>query len=269
MSMKIRTTILAVLCCLELSTGSTFAGSGCTRVIVSGDPNYSPFSWYDGKAMRGAAQEIVARALDKIGLPHETRYAGPFARMMLEAEHGAVDIVAELKDIPERQSLFAFSHTAMFLNPIAVFTRTDAKIQYDQWGDLRSLRGGITNANRFGGGFDEFMAENLTVELANDIKGNFDKLAHRHIDYFVTAYYPGMNYLVQAKRQAEFKALQPYVTESANYVGWSKASGCLSRLPELDQALSSMEASGEIAKIINHYLDEWRADTLANKSNAK
>ncbi len=211
--------------------------------------------------MRGAALEIVTRALSKIGLPYETRYVGPFARLMLEAQHGTVDIIVEMKNIPERQQQFEFSHTAIFLNPIAIFTRIDEQIPYREWNDLRGLHGGITNANRFGADFDNFIAQNLTIETANDIKGNFDKLARRHIDYFVSAYYPGMNFLIQQGRQREFKVLQPYATESANFVGWSKASACLLRIDEFDHTLSEMEASGEIAEIVNRYLDAWRKGT--------
>jgi len=264
--MKRHLALVATAACLIAAMPFARAGGGCQHVVVSGDPSYAPFSWYDGKAMRGAALEIVTRALTKIDLPYEARYVGPFARLMQDAEHGLVDVIVEMKDIPERQTQFDFSHTAIFLNPIAIFTRADAEIAYHDWGDLRELRGGVTNANRFGGDLDAFIAQNLTVETANDIKSNFDKLARRHIDYFITAYYPGMNYLIQQKRQGEFKALQPYATETANFVGWSKASPCLSRLEELDHILSAMEASGEIAEIVDRYLSSWRKEKpVANK----
>jgi polar amino acid transport system substrate-binding protein len=256
--MKLRILLAAMTVCLIATMPVAQAGGTCERVVISGDPNYAPFSWYEGNSMRGAALEIVTHALIKIGLPYETRYVGPFARVMQDAQHGLVDIIVEMKNIPERQQAFEFSHTAIFLNPIAIFTRADEEIPYHEWNDLRGLRGGITNANRFGSDFDSFIAQNLTIETANDIKGNFDKLGHRHIDYFITAYYPGMNYLMQQKRQGEFKVLRPYAIESANFVGWSKASSCLPRLAELDQTLSEMEAGGEIEEIVNRYLDAWR-----------
>lgn len=258
---------LATAICVIAAMPFAHAGGVCQKVVVSGDPGYAPFSWYDGNTMRGAALEIVTRALNKIGLQYETRYVGPFARVMLEAQHGNVDIIVEMKNIPERQAQFDFSRTAIFLNPIAIFTRSDAEISYHEWNDLRSLRGGITNANRFGGDLDSFITQNLTVEVANDIRGNFDKLARRHIDYFITAYYPGMNYLIQQKRQSEFKVLQPYATESANFVGWSKTSPCLPRLDEFDHTLSEMEANGEIAEVVNRYLEAWRK-TVPASSNA-
>lgn len=244
-------------------------GTQCQRVIVSGDPSYQPFSWYDGKTMRGAALEVVTKALQRIQLPYEVRYVGPFARLLLETKSGGVDIIVELKDLPERRAFLDYSNTAMFLNPIAIFTRKDEQIPYHDWNDLRGLHGGITNANKFGGGFDEFLVDNLTVEVANDIKGNFDKLARRHIDYFITSYYPGMNYLMESGRLADFKTLRPYVTESANYVAWSKTSPCADRMRELDNALSNMESEGEIRKIVDAHLDTWRTGGQATKNAIK
>jgi len=230
----------------------------CQRVVVSGDPDYRPFSWYDGKTMQGASIEITSKVLDRIKLPYEVRYVGPFARVLLSAKFGDVDIIAELKNKPEREQYLTFSSTAIFTNPIAVFTLKGKEFPYRVWHDLAGKRGGITNGNQFGGGFDEYLAADLNVETATDIKVNFDKLAHNRIDYFVTAYYPGMTYLIEERRLDEFSALQPYVTESANYVGWSKASPCLDRLHDFEAALSDMTRSGETARIVKSYLELWK-----------
>jgi polar amino acid transport system substrate-binding protein len=243
-----------------------FAGdnkSGCERVVVTGDPDYPPFSWYENGKFYGSAIEIVTAALKRIGLPYEVRYVGPFLRALNEARAGSVDIIAELKDNADRRAYLAFSKVPIFANPVAVFTRADRKLPFKEWGDLTGLRGGVTLGNKFGGGFDEYLAAQLTVETADRIKQNFDKLAYARIDYFVNSYYPALTYLVRANREAEFTALQPFVTASDNFVGWSRASACVGRLEQFDAALTAMVRSGEVRRIQDENFEKLRQGSRA------
>jgi polar amino acid transport system substrate-binding protein len=240
---------LSLACLLACATQA--AERSCSKVIIVGDPDYPPFSWYDGHAMHGAAIEIVQRAFEHAGIAYEIRYVGPFNRVLQSAKNGAVDVIAELKDTPERDDYLVFSKTAIFTNPVTVFVRGDSKFVFHGWKDLAGLHGGITLGNKFGGGFDEFLAQSLTVESANGIPNNFAKLELGRIDYFVNSYYPALSYLKKEHKTAQFKALRPFVTESSNYVGWAKSSPCLARLPDVNHALADLIKSGEA----KHMLD--------------
>ena len=226
----------------------------CAKVVLSGDPDYPPFSWYDGHAMHGSAIEIAQRAFEHAGILYEVRYVGPFNRVLQSAKNGSIDVIAELKDTPERRDYLAFSRVAIFNNPVAVFVRNDSKLAFHEWKDLAGLHGGITLGNKFGGGFDEFLAQSLTVESANGIANNFAKLDLGRIDYFVNSYYPALNTLETEHKAGQFKALHPFVTESSNFVGWAKGSPCLARLGEFDRILSGMVKSGEVKHILESNL---------------
>ena len=234
--------------------------SACPRVVISGDPDYPPFSWYDGHTMRGSAIEIAQKGFEHAGISYEVRYVGPFNRVLQSAKNGTVDVIAELKDRPERHDYLAYSKVAIFSNPVAVFVRGDSKIAFHGWKDLAGLHGGITLGNKFGGGFDEFLAQSLTVESANGIANNFTKLELGRIDYFVNSYYPALNYLESERKTEQFKTLRPFVTESSNFAGWARSSPCLARLDEFDRILTGMVKSGEVRRIhdsnLTHLQDE-------------
>ncbi len=168
----------AQLALAALLAASPAAGDppACRSVVVTGDPDYPPFSWSDEGKLRGAAVTVVTSALDRIGLPYEVRDVGPFTRVLYEAAEGRADVVVEL---------------------------------------------------------------------------SFEKLSHRRIDYFVVGYYPGIAWLTQHHRESEFKGLRPFVTESDNYVGWSKAGACIGRLPDFDAALAKMVRTGEVRRAID------------------
>jgi polar amino acid transport system substrate-binding protein len=232
-------------------------GEPCTRVIVSADPEFPPFAWYDGKRMHGASVEVVTEVLDAIHLPYEVRYVGPFVRLLQSARLGSVDIITELKDTPERREFLHFAPTPIFLNPTSVFVKSTSSLHYKSREDLKGHLGGVTHGTRFGGGLDEYLSAELNTETAPGIKENFAKLALGRIEYFISPYYPAVSYLSAAGKEAEFVALKPHVAQVDNFVGWSKKSPCLSRLAEFDSVLAKRVRSGAVQQRIDEAMKVW------------
>ncbi|HEY1092222.1 MAG TPA: transporter substrate-binding domain-containing protein [Burkholderiaceae bacterium] len=230
----------------------------CTKVVVTADPEFPPFAWYDGKSLRGASVDVVLAVLDAIKLPYELRYVGPFPRVLLRAEEGDVDIITELKRTPERMAYLAYAETPIFTNPSAVYVRAEREMAVRTREDLRGLVGGVTRGTRFGDGLDEYIEASLQVQVASGIKENFAKLEARRIDYFLSPYYPAQLHLLAAGEEAKFRALKPFVAEALNYVGWSRRSACLGRLAEFDAMLKRyLQASGR-ERLVNEGNIAWR-----------
>jgi polar amino acid transport system substrate-binding protein len=247
----------AVMAMMAASRGG--AAEPCERLVISGDPEYPPLVWFDGQTMRGTTIEIATAVAHRLDLPYDVRYVGPFPRVLLAARNGEIDLISEMKDTPERQAYVAFPSTPIFVNPIAVFARRAHPIAFTKWDDLIGRRGGITLANKFGGGFDEFLAQHLTIEDAPRLESGFAMLAKDRIDYFVTGYYPGLAYLIRANEEQEFVALEPYVTASDNFLGVAKKSHCIGRLADIDAALAELTRSGELQRIFQTGFESWRS----------
>lgn len=230
----------------------------CDRVIVSGDADYQPLSWFDGKEMRGAAEAIVGAALTRLGLPYEIRYVGPFKRVLAAAELGDIDIVAELKKAPDREVFLAFPPTPIFVNPVAVFTHRSRNLKLRKREDLVGLRGGIVFANRFGGGLDGFLAERLSVEEVPRLDLGLKMVELDRLDYFITGYYPGMTYLLDRGWETTYTAQRPFIVATDNFVGIARRSRCFAQLAGLDAALAEMERDGEIDRLFNDATEAWR-----------
>jgi len=239
-------------------TSSVLSAANCNKIIITSDPEYPPFHWYNGAALRGASIRIVTRVLEDMNIPYELRYLGPFARVLAMAQAGKVDIVTTLKDTPERRAYLTFTSTPAFQNPIGVFVASNKAISYSRWQDLQSLRGGITHGNRFGEPFDSYMRNNLQIEEANSTEANFKKLAVGRIDFFITGYYAGLAYLAGQQLQKGFIALKPFVSESDNYIAFVSASPCMQYMDEFNRRLTELVKSGEHTALIEQSLQEWR-----------
>lgn len=263
-----KTYLLAMLLA-TLAVTTTVHGAECAKVVVSADSDYAPLHWYDGKRLTGASIEIATRALTALDIPFEVRYVGPFHRVLKEAESGEVAMVASLKNTPERQQYLAYTSTPLFSNPIAIFVARDRNFAYAGWNDLVGKRGAITLGNQFGGGFDEFMRTNLKVDSAQKVYMNFSKLDAGSIDYLITGYYSGLIYLRENKLSDRFVALQPYISQTDNYIAMSKASPCVKYLPRINAQLELMQRRGELRSVLERYAAEVKLEANASQAAQK
>lgn len=251
---------LALACALACAWGVALAGtSACTHMVVSADPAYPPLHWYDGGTFRGASIEIARRVLDDLKIPYEFRYVGPFARLMIAAENGEVDMIATLKSTPEREKFLLFAGAGTLSNPVAAFVARLRPVNYNGREDLVGLRGGITRGNRFGDGFDEFLQSRLTVEEANTPEANFRKLATGRIDYFVTGYYTGMAHLIKFHQEDQFLALKPYVADTANFLALTRKGHCADQLQAIEARLSVLKKNGTLDRLVRESLQTWKS----------
>lgn len=249
-------------CLLATMAFATAADAAeCTRMVISADSDYAPLHWYDGKRLTGASIEIATRALAALDIPFEVRYVGPFHRVLKEAENGVVAMVSSLKVTPEREQYLAYTSVPLFSNPIAVFVARDRGFAYKGWKDLVGKRGAITLGNQFGGGFDEFMRDNLKVESAQKAYMNFSKLDAGSIDYLITGYYSGLIYLNQTNQGDRFMPLRPYVSETDNFIALSKASPCVKYLDRINAQLEVMQKRGELRAILERHAAELKVDS--------
>lgn len=250
---------------LLITSGMALAQGSCTKVVVTADPEYPPYAWYDGQTLRGASVDVVLAVLQAIKLPYELRYVGPFMRVLQNARAGDVDIITELKRNAEREEYLAYADTPIFTNPSSVFVRAGQNIKFTKREDLRGLRGGVTHGTRFGDGLDEFIEANLTVETGPGIKENFLKLDAGRIDYFITPHYPALSHLISSGSEVRYKALKPFVAEALNYVGWSRRSACVGRLAEFDAMLKRYLATMNAGRLVDDNQDAWRRNPVMKR----
>lgn len=244
---------------------SCLARDLCGKVVVSADPEFPPFAWYDGQTLRGASVDVVVTVLREIKLPYELRYVGPFVRVLQNARNGDIDIITELKRNAEREQYLAYANTPIFANPTTVFVRAGHPFKFTGRDDLRGLHGGVTRGTRFGNGFDEYIDGNLDVEVGPGIKENFLKLEAMRIEYFISPHYPALSHLISTGNEAKFRALKPFVAEALNYVGWSRRSPCLDRLAEFDATLRRYLAGLNTGRLVEDSYEAWRRNPVMKR----
>jgi polar amino acid transport system substrate-binding protein len=230
----------------------------CTRVVFSANPDYPPYHWAEGERIVGASVALTGRILDQLGVAWEARHMGPWPRVLKSAEHGQIDLVLSLKPTPEREAYLVFTPAPAFPNPMAVFTAKARPLTFEQPQDLVGKTGGRTAGDRFGDAFDKLAAQQLTLEDADSLGVNFQKLAAGRIDYVVTGLYTGRAQLLQMGLAERIAPLPKLVNEGFIHHGFSRRSPCVALLDAVNAGLAAARRDGLERRLLEEALQQWR-----------
>jgi len=246
---------------LSAAENSVILPEGCRTVVYSTNPKYPPYDWDAGNnGFDGASIELL-----KMVMPPELPLKAlvyPWKRSLFLAEQGQIDLLVSLRITPERSSYLTFTSHRSFPNPIVVFVRKDRKFSYTSWKDLKKRKGGISAGDTFGGGFDEYWRNNLTIEDAPTMLENFQKLDNGRIDYFVTSKYVGKAHLSKNPPEHEIISLSPTISNLDIHFGFSKRSACAPLADYVSKRLKELDGKGIPEKLLKKHLKRYRKISL-------
>ncbi len=233
-------------------------GAECRQVIFSAHPNYPPYHWADGDQIVGASADVAKIILEELGIPYESRFVGPWNRVLLNAEKGEIDMVLGLKKVPEREQYLVFSTAPFYENPVAVFVPAGHEFEYLEWNDLIGRHGTLNLGDRHGEDFDKFVENQLDVIWVAGLKGNFNALINDRSEYFITGLYTGRAYLETSKLQVKVTILPKPVVTGVIHFAFSGKSPCLSLMSYFNKRLEELRLSGETGRLLEQNFEKWR-----------
>lgn len=229
-------------------------------LVYSTNPEYRPYDWSDdGKTFHGASIDLLQQVLPS-GI-QASAVVLPWRRAQDMAKSGQIDLLVSLRVTPERSEYLEFTTHRAFPNPIVVFARVGSGIHVDSWSDLKGHRGGVSNGDTFGAGFDAYWPSQLTVEVADTMVENFRKLDAGRIDWFVTSLWAGQAYLALHPPQNPIIPLEPAISNSDIYWGFSKRSPWLHLIPTVSQRLAELDRQGVPEALLRKSLNALIATT--------
>ncbi|MGY0193888.1 substrate-binding periplasmic protein [Leptothrix sp. BB-4] len=248
---------VTILASLSAPVRATTAAP-CTRVVFSANPDYPPYHWAEGDRIVGASVALTGRILDELGVAWEARHVGPWPRVLKSAEHGQIDLIVSLKPTPEREAYLVFTRAPAFPNPMAVFAAKARPVRFDSPQDLVGKRGGRTAGDRFGDVFDRYAEQSLTLEDADSLNVNFQKLVAGRIDYVVTGLYTGRAQLLRLGLADKVVPLPRPVNEGDVHHGFSRLSPCAALIDAVNTRLAAARKDGLQNRLLEEALQQWQ-----------
>jgi polar amino acid transport system substrate-binding protein len=234
----------------------------CTKIVVSGDPEYPPITWKDrnSEKLLGTYVELLEIAFSELNIPIEAKYVGNWTRAQSNALHGNIDILAGPYINDERKTYMDYVFPEFSLDPTVVFVWKGQTFPFKKWEDLIGLKGGIPIGNSYGDQFDEFAKGTLKIRRVSSVKQLFRMLEAGRIKYILLGLYQG---LIEAEKigfNEKIEYLPHYLVSEKMYVAFSKKSPCKKYLKFLSQKSKEFASLKTHEKLLPKYIKLWNED---------
>lgn len=201
----------------------------CSKLFATGNPEYPPYLWRDPenpKQLIGANAEIFSMISERLGIPIEVVYVGPWSRAQQEVRSGRIDLLAGAFLTMARIQYMDYVYPAFLDTTSVVWTRKEANVDYQRREDLIDQQGITVINNSFGQDFDHFAENNLIISTVPTLKQAFKMLNLGRVDYLLYEKNPALAYIREWGVADQAKVVGPPVSSEGLYLTISHKSSC-------------------------------------------
>ncbi|PPC78740.1 hypothetical protein C4K68_04345 [Pokkaliibacter plantistimulans] len=219
-------------------------------VVLSGHEDYAPFMWRNDNKISGMAITAMQEVFRRLGLKTESRYVGPWKRVLKELEEGNIDVLVAAYLTDDRKEYADFTSVPISADPTSVFVYKGREFPFSRWDDLIGKRFVEIYGESQGQEFDRWRLANAQVRYVTRRIESFKLLESDRADALVTSYYTGTNAVARLGYKGLIVPLPTPVTMVYLYAAISKKSPYASLLPQINQQLKAMHDDGTLARMI-------------------
>lgn len=243
----------------------------CDRLTATGNPEYPPYLWQSPEEpgrLVGANALIFDEISERLGVPIDLIFVGPWSRSQEEVRAGRVDLMAGAFLTLPRLEYMDYVYPAFLMTRSVVWTRRQTDLGYADRADLIPHRGSTVIHNSFGQAFDQYMAQNLRIEPVASLEQAFRMLAQSRVDYVLYEDYPGQAYANRLGLNQQLQSLEPPVSQEALYLGVSHRSACNTGQlrGRLAQIMLELEQEGFNHQALERGLMLWQEQNPQNSN---
>lgn len=224
------------------------------RTLRLGVIHYPPYVVVEGDEIRGPYVTLVSEAFERLGYSYSIE-TYPWSRILTMVESGELDGVIDVFDNNQRRSYIYYPEQPIGLYSQGFLVMRDSNIRFD--GNLDSIKDfkiGVVQDYSYGNKFDKAVAnEELKVDLSHDGDANIEKLLQGRLQIIVNEMGHTTNYVQKHDLMDRIEMLEPVMTNTYSYVGFSKANALSQLRAEVDGTLKDMIGDGTFYKIFDQY----------------
>lgn len=224
--------------------------------IASGHPDWPPIMYQNPeneKEIIGAGAELNLMIFNELGLKAKSHFAGSWDIVQEKTKGGEVDMIVAAYKTTEREKYMEYT-IPYTIDPISVFVKKGNFFSFENWEDLIGKKGVITKGDSYGQEFDNFIAKELDVIIADSPNDAFAIIVNGEADYFIYATYAGEEAMKNSEDLAkQIEILPKYVCTEDFYMTISKQSILCTYLPQINAILQRLIDNGTVDMLIKKY----------------
>lgn len=258
--MRSRSGFLAIAASLIMAASATGRGEAACNLRTGIEPyGVYMFIGADGKAA-GVDVDLVQAIADELGCVASFPKM-PWARALLELEHGRLDVGTSASRTPERERFARFSAPYRQAQ-MGIYVRKGETGRYALDGlsgiTDAGLRLGVMRGFYYGPEFEALMADPAfarQVDIAVDYETNIRKLLHGRIDGFLVDDIGVMvGALADYGAEDQVEQHPVFLAGDEFHLMFSKKSVSADLVARIDEVLARMETDGRLRHIMDKYI---------------
>lgn len=251
--------LLGLLCC---GAAAAPAAGVCTHMVATGNPEYPPYLWRDpndNTRLIGANADFIQLIAKELGISIEMKYVGSWARVQEEIKLGHDDLIAGAFLTLPRLDYMDYIYPAFRETRSVIWTRSDARLHYRLWPDLRGLTGVTVINNSFGEDFDRYAKASLKIDTVPSIEQALKMLQLSRVDYLIYEEAPGLAYIARMNLSG-LKQMPVPISNESLYLTLSHASPCNTGAMRglLAQAVYKLTKQNVMDGLVRKNIQLWR-----------
>ncbi len=237
----------------------------CTKLRITGHPEYPPVAWRQGDRIAGAGVAAVSKIASDLGIKAEPVYRGSWADAQMAARKGLVDVIFGIYFNKERASYLDYARPAFMIDPVVVMVRKGDPFRLTRREDLVGKKGVTNEGESYGLEFDKFMRERLSVQRAKGTGAALHALVEGKADYMIVGLYPGRAEARRLGIQERVETLHPSLLSEDMFIAFSKKSPCRNYVKEFGAKVADMVKAGSVQTMLLDAASEWEKSFAKNR----
>lgn len=242
-------------------TASAAAPEACRTLTATGNSEYPPYLWREGKEDRllGANRIIMDELGRRLGITIQLQDVGSWARAQELAKTGDIDLIAGAFYTVPRTHYMDYIQPAFLDTTSIVWRKKGSSLPYAVKEDLKGRSVTTVINNSFGQEFDEFASQHLKLNYVTSLQQGFKMLAHGRTDFVLYEKNPGIAYAKLWGMSEAIDMMDNPISSEGLYLTISQRSVCNSEALriQLAQTVAEMMAEGFMAEALQRGLDDW------------
>jgi polar amino acid transport system substrate-binding protein len=244
---------------LVLSCNAAFAADDCTKLTVTGHPQYPVIAYKEGDRIDGAAPRLVEAIAKELKIPVESKFTGSWADAQAATREGKADIIVGVYFNDERATYLDYVRPAFIFDQVVLFVAKGKSFPFSGRQDLIGKKGVTNKGESYGSELDSYIEEKLTVDRSDGVDAAFRDLLSGKAEYAIAGYYPGLAIAEKMGVKDKVELVKSAVLSTEMFIAFSKKSPCRSLSPKFGQQIAAITTDGRFNKMLTEEMIEWGA----------
>lgn len=215
------------------------------------------FGWYplyyaEVNISKGILFDFVPELEKRLALKVKIIENLPWKRLLKNIKSGKLDLLFGAYYCADRVK-YSYHSTPFMQNKTMIFKLKSKRFTYNNYDELKYLRGLKPRGGFYGKKFERYAAKHLDLQEVNDKTNALAMLLKNRADYFISDLWDVTYYLKRNKLSRKFNYLEKPISINDVSILISKKSTCFKSSGKINKVLAELKQEGFFKRILKNY----------------